>query len=167
MTPPSRGFTVVELLVVLALVSLLLLFVAPRIPDNPLFDKTRKASVWITGTVRALKQKSVHEHRDYTLHINIDTGQLWVSHEAMGAEALLAAEIKAYLLPAGLRVRDVEFPGREPMTVGLAAIFFSKKGYADMALIHVEQHGRLTRSYLIEPFLPKVKIYAEDIDFSK
>ena len=164
MAPASRGFTVIELLVVLALVAMLLLFVAPRFPDNPLTDRSRKAAVWITGTVRMLKQKSVHEHRDHTLHIDIAGGRLWFSHEAMAAEALLAAENEAYALPAELRIRDVEFPGREPLTTGLAAIFFSKRGYSDMALIHAEQHDS-PRTYLIEPFLPEVKIYAEDISF--
>ena len=55
--------------------------------------------MWIIGTVQALKQKSVHERKDYTLHIDIDTGKLWVSNESMTTEELLEAEQNGYAVP--------------------------------------------------------------------
>jgi prepilin-type N-terminal cleavage/methylation domain-containing protein len=163
----SPGFTLLELLVVLSLVSLMLLFTLPRIQDNPFLDNTRKVSVWITGTVRTLKQKSVKEHRDYTLHVDINSGRLWVSDESMNAEALLEAERKGYLIPEDFRINKVEFPDRDSATPDRPAIHFSKRGYSDMALIQTEGDAGAPRAFLIEPFLPGVKIYDEQISFSQ
>lgn len=163
----SRGFTLIELLVVISLISMVLFITIPRLQDNPFLDKKRKASLWIMGTVRALKQKSVHERKDYTLHIDIDTGKLWVSNESMTAEALLEAEQNGYAVPDEFRIQDIEFPGQGKFSLGRSDIHFSKKGYSDMAFIHAELSDGSRRSFLIEPFLPGVKLYEENISFNQ
>ncbi len=167
MSTSSKGFTFIELLVVLSLVSLMLFITIPRLQDNPFVDEKRKVSVWIIGTVQALKQRAVQERKDYTLHIDIDTGRLWVSNELMSADELLAAEQDAFSIPDLFRIQDVEFPGQGKFSLGRSDIHFSKKGYSDMALIHAELGDDSLRSFLIEPFLPRVKLYEENISFNQ
>jgi hypothetical protein len=60
---------------------------------------------------------------------------------------------------------DVEFVNEDKITKGVAGIQFYKKGYSDKALIHIEDKDNMKYSYLIEPFLPHVKIIEEYIDF--
>ena len=163
----SQGFTLIELLVVLSLVSLMLFITIPRLQDNPFLDQNRKASMWIIGTVQALKQKSVREHQDYALHCNIDSGQLWISNESMTTEERLEAEQSGFSVPDEFRIKDIEFPGQGKISIGQSDIHFSKKGYSDMALIHVELSDNSQRSFLIEPFLPRVKLYEENISFKQ
>lgn len=165
MVKSSRGFTLIELLVVLSLVSLMLFITIPRLQDNPFLDQNRKASLWIVGTIQALKEKSVRERQDYVLHCNVDAGQFWITNESMTIEERLEAEQSGFSVPAEFRVKDVEFPDQEKVSIGQSDIYFSKKGYSDMALIHVELSDNSQRSFLIEPFLPRVKLYEENISF--
>ena len=75
--------------------------------------------------------------------------------------------LKRFSVPAEFTVKDVEFPDRGQISIGQPDIRFSKKGYSDMALIHVELSDNSQRSFLIEPFLPRVKLYAENISFQE
>ena len=53
---------------------------------------------------------------------------------------------------------DVEFPTKGKISSGQAAIAFNKAGYADKALVHI-QEGEKFLSFLIEPFLPNVQFF--------
>ena len=71
-----NGFTLVELIVVMALISTLFAFSIPRFHDALLINKTKKTSRWIIGTVKALKENALQEHRHYTLHVGLDSNTL-------------------------------------------------------------------------------------------
>ncbi len=163
----SRGFTLIELLVVLSLASLMLFITVPRLQDNPFLDEDRKTSAWIVGTIRALKQKSVQAGQDHALHINTDAGTIWVSNESMTTEELLDAEKSGFLMPDDFRLLDIEFPHQGQYPLGQSIVHFSKKGYSDMAIIHAQLSDESHRSFLIEPFLTRVKLYDENISFNQ
>ena len=55
--------------------------------------------------------------------------------------------------------------GNEKIRQEIAIINFYPKGYSDRAVIHVEDGHDNRYSYLIEPFLPHVKIKDEYIEF--
>ena len=61
--------------------------------------------------------------------------------------------------PDDIQVLDVEYPGEEIISEGRADIHFYKRGYSDKAMIHVENNDNEQLSFLIEPFLSKVKVY--------
>ena len=58
-----------------------------------------------------------------------------------------------------------EFLNEDKITRGIAEIHFYRKGYSDKALIHIEDDDNEQSSYLIEPFLPHVKIIEEYVEF--
>ena len=167
MSTSSKGFTFIELLVVLSIISLLLFITIPRIQGNPFLDEKRGASIWIMGTVQALKQKAVREQVGQTLHVDIDQGRFWASNAAMTAEEHLEAAAGAFVAPDGFRVLDISFPERETVSLGTADIHFYKEGYSDMAIIRAELVGDTVCSFLVEPFLPGAKRYAENISFNQ
>jgi len=159
------GYTLIELVVVIALISIMLFIALPRFRDNILTDQARKTSRWIITQARHLKQQSVREKKDYILHVDMEADKLWISTREMEDDMLQHAENKAYHLSEDVSILDVEFPGKGKISVGQAEIYFYGKGYSDKALIHLEQDNERQFSFLIEPFLPKVKYTEEYSDF--
>lgn len=159
--PGLQGYTLIELVVVIALISTMLFFAMPRFRNNVLTDQVRKTSRWIITQTRHLKQQSIREKRDYILHVDMDADKFWISTPDMEEEALEKAENEAYRLSEDLMILDVEFPGRGKISSGQADIYFYAKGYSDKALIHLQHDDDRQASFLIEPFLPQPK-YSED-----
>ena len=155
----ERGFTLIELIVVISLIGMMLFFSIPRFQDAIFTDATKKTSRWIIGTVKALKERAARDQKLYALHVDMDTNRLWISNESMSEEDLLEEAQKGFALPDEVTLLDVEYPGKGKVSSGQADIFFYKKGYSDKALIHMESEDAGQVSVLIEPFLSKVKLY--------
>jgi len=161
----NQGFTLIELIVVITLISLMLFFAIPRFQVDVLSDNTNKVSRWIMLKVHSLKEKAVREQKLYVLHISLDSNRLWVTSEIMSQEELQATEANGYELSNDINLLDVEYPDEEKISVGQADIYFYKKGYSDKAIIHISNDDNERRSFLIEPFLSRVRLYNKYIGF--
>ena len=160
----QRGFTLVELAVVILLISITLVFALPRLPESPLIDPNGAAARWIILNVRNLKERAVREQTQFTLHVGIDGNRFWITHEAMSEEDRQQAEEKGYRLPGGMRVEDVQYPDSSRLMSGQADIAFYKKGYSDRVMLHIAD-GDDKMSFQIEPFLSRVKVYDQYVSF--
>ena len=109
--------------------------------------------------VLTLKERAVRDQKLYILHVNLDSNRLWMTNELMSEEELQNATQNAYELPDDIIVLDVEYPDEEIISEGRADIHFYKRGYSDKAMIHVENNDNEQLSFLIEPFLSRVKVY--------
>ena len=115
--------------------------------------------------VHALKEKAVHEQKLYVLHLSLDSNKLWVTSDIMSQEELQTAELNGYELPEDIKLLDVEYPDEEKISAGRADIYFCKKGYSDKAIIHISNNDNELLSFLIEPFLSRVRLYNKYIEF--
>ena len=154
----ENGFTLLELIVVIALLGIMLVFTIPRFHETLFLDKTKTASRWIIGKIQTLKEAALRNQKQYTLHINLDTEQFWETDAAMSTEELENAALNAASLPGGLKIADIEYPVRGKITSGQTDITFYKNGTSDKVLIHL-QDGDEYESYLVEPFLSEVTRY--------
>jgi prepilin-type N-terminal cleavage/methylation domain-containing protein len=163
----DHGFTLIEIVVVLALVTLLLTVAVPRLAENAFIDPKRKTSLWITKKIHSLKAQSISQARDHTLHIDLTTGQMWTTHAGQPEEEATAARQAGHTLPEGALIEGVEFPRIGLQTSGQADVQFFKTGYSQKALILIGFDDGSRRSFLIEPFLPKVKLYEEPFSINQ
>ena len=161
----NNGFTLIELIVVISLISLMFFFAIPRIQVDILSDNTRKVSQWIMLNISSLKEKAVHDQKRYVLHLSLDSNRLWVSNDTMSAEELEDAAAIGYNLPEDIKLLDVEYPDKEKISVGQADIYFYKKGYSDKAIIHITNNDNEVLSFLIEPFLSRARLYNKYLEF--
>jgi len=160
-----KGFTLIELIVVISLISIMLFFAFPRFQSNVLSDSSKEVSRWILLKIPYIKEKAAREQRKYTLHVSFDSNKLWITHEAMLEEELQSAETNGYKLPENIKLLDVEYPDQEKISVGQADIYFNEKGYSDKAIIHLEKDDEENISFLIEPFLLRVRLYNSYAEF--
>ena len=161
----TGGYTLIELVVVITLIGTMLFFAIPRIQATFLSDGTQKFSRWLITTTRGLKAAAVRDQKQYVLNVNLDAGKLWVTSDTMPEEERRNAEQDSYRLPEDVRIIDLEFPLQGKITGGQAEIGFYKADYSDKVLIHIEDKRRRQLTFLIEPFLPGVRLYEEYIGF--
>jgi len=161
----DRGFTLIELIIVVSLISIMLFLYIPRFQEAVMFDSTKRVSRWIIGKLQALKESSVNNQKLYVFHIDLDNNRMWVTNELMSEEEKQNAEQQGFEVPDDINLLDVEYPGKDKMLFGRADIYFYKKGYSDKALIHIEDSSNKQLSFLIEPFLSEVELYEEYVEF--
>jgi prepilin-type N-terminal cleavage/methylation domain-containing protein len=163
----GAGFTLIELVVVITLLSLMLVFAIPRFENVSLFQTEKKISRWIMLKVEGLKERALRDRQVYILHIGTDSGEMWVTGEGMDEEGLEKARESAKSLPPGYRISDVALPDQGKMAVGRVDIRFYPKGYSDKAMIHIENDDGRYLSFLIEPFLSRVKRYEDYVELEE
>jgi len=161
----SRGYTLIELIVVIALIGVLLSFAIPRFQGSVLTDSTRKLTRRIVMQVQLLRQNAIKSRNMQILHISPDSRKMWVTNSAMSEEDAEAASEGGDEFPEDVDVTDVEYPDGERISYGEARIRFSPKGYSDKVIIHLENSDGDRKSLLIEPFLPNIGIYDEYAGF--
>lgn len=160
----AEGFTLIELIVVVALMGLMLFFSLPRLQNNPFLNDTKKSSRWLINKIQTLRESAIRDQKRYALHFDLDSGRVWESHEGMTPEEVESAAMDSHELPEDLRIMDIEYPAGDKINAGQAAITFDKAGYANKALVHL-QDGDTYLSFLIEPFLSDVQFFEKYASF--
>ena len=160
-----RGFTLIELIVVISLLSIVLFFAVPRIDPALFSPDSRKLSSWLLLNTRDLKSRAVEEQVVYVLYVGLDENRLWTGRASEAENGPGPAGENAFDLPPGTRVTDVMFPGDTRISSGIARIHFYPRGYSDRAIIHVRTADQTRRSYRIESFLPQVAIRDAYVEF--
>jgi general secretion pathway protein H len=160
----SGGFTLMELIVVVTLLSILLVFAIPRFQSTMFQDDVKRSSRWIIAEIQMLKESAVRDQKQYTLHINLDNNTAWETNESMSQEDQEKALLAANQIPGSLKIIDVDYPSRGLVNTGVADIRFFKGGYSDKAMIHTED-GETRWSFLVEPFLSEVRLIEEYAGF--
>ena len=164
---PSSGFTLIELIVVITLIGLMLFLTLPRFEAMHLADDTGRASRWLMARVRALKYRSVQESTDYAMVLDIDQNRIWTGEKRSGKEDQSPDGESFYRLPEDLRLLDVEYAADRKVSSGQAEVDFYSKGYSDHAIVHIASGRSGDLSYLIEPFMPRVRMYHRYLSFAE
>jgi prepilin-type N-terminal cleavage/methylation domain-containing protein len=160
------GFTLLELMVVMLLISIVMAIAIPKFSGGAFQDPVKKLSRWMINTVRTLRSAAIQQQKTQSLVIDLSNRRMWLVNDAMDEEAAqAAASNKAMSLPDAVRYMDVQFPNQERISSGTTEVRFYPAGYSDQVLIHLETDDAEKLTYLVEPLLPKVKIFDEWIEF--
>ncbi len=151
----KSGYTLIELVAVVALIGLFLTISVPKLRET-LFSSSLKSAVRrLTGTIEQLRVDAVREHEELRLHLDLESDSYWITSSGMSDEE--REDATRIGLPSGVDLVDVGFPAGKVM-IGSAAIRFFPRGYAEEALIHLRDGSDTVYTLFIRPFLPKVKI---------
>jgi prepilin-type N-terminal cleavage/methylation domain-containing protein len=159
------GFTLLELIVVMALMSIVFFFAIPRFEGSFLFDDSKQSARWLIAKMQSLKEEALRTRREHILVLDLDTKRVWHTTAAMTTEEAELAMRRAQAIPGGARVVGVEFPPETRIDSGRAQIYFYGDGHSDQALIHL-QHGDAYSSFLLEPFLTQVRMFDDRVGFN-
>ena len=168
MTLKDRGFTLIELVTVMAMMGMVLFFTLPR------FDAFHPFGVSMTSTgklmllVEQLKSRAIETGQDCLLHLDPATGKVWVTAPGLIGEESETAGEKEYglenepmiVFSEDCILEDVKMPvsARNQETVaGDTVIRFSGDGYCDQAFVHIRDND-VDFTVVVEPFLPRPQL---------
>ncbi len=163
----SFGFTLIELIIVISLISIMLFFAVPKFQTGLFVNNMNKTLRWLMLKTQSMREAAVFDQKLCVLHINLDSGFLWVTDELMDMETQKKAKKKGFMLFDDVKIDDVEYPDNLKISTGTADICFYKKGYSDNALIHLEDSDNQRFTLHIRPFLSKIKLYEKYFKFDE
>jgi prepilin-type N-terminal cleavage/methylation domain-containing protein len=149
-----RGFTLIELIVVTALIGIFLAVAVPRLGGGIFSDGADETVRWLIANVRHLKEKAVSDQKIYLLNVSPDSRRLWVTAEDTTEVDADGARDNGYQLPRGTRIDHVAFSDTQRFSSGTIPIGFYPQGYSDRAVIRMRTGDGDRLAVFVEPFLP-------------
>ncbi len=158
------GFTLIELIVVITIISVILAVSFPRIIKSSLFSNAGSQADNIAFLADDLKSRAIRNNTDFLLHIDTTAGKIWVTHAIMDDDQKEQAKQAEASLAEGTQISQVLFADNKKPALPEYQIYFRKQGYSDFVLIHLIENQN-NRTLKIEPFLPQTHILDGHIDF--
>jgi general secretion pathway protein H len=162
----TSGYTLIELIVVIVLLGLMFGLAIPKFRQGILSDNLNATSLRIIGLVENLREKAISDQVSYVLHLDIREGKLWSFASTASEEQQETARERAYQLPLDVNIEDV-WAWSSGKLYDEAIIRFSKKGYIEQAMIHLESEDGRQLSLELTPFLGSIKIHDGYVDFDR
>ena len=149
----NRAFTLIEMIVVTALISIMLAVAIPRLEGGLFSDGGDETARWIIANVNRLKEKAVLDQKTYLLHVSPDIQRMWVTSADMSDADADTAREEGYRLPRGVNIDHVTFGRDDRESTGTIPIGFYPEGYSDKAVIRIRTNDGERMAFFIEPFL--------------
>jgi len=178
----NYGFTLIELLVVISLLSVLSVFIAPKISS---YLRTESGNFILLTTVisRTFDDSFIHGKGNFlAIHLDqpsvdeIDKNedfyrrQNGISVVNVDFDGLITDSKNVLLKPRvfsnNFLIDEVLLSNGEKITNGTVLIPFQPEGYSDNAIIHIRTGNEGTFSVVISKFSKEPKILPEYIDFA-
>lgn len=159
----KKGFTLLELLLVIVLIGVILVLAVPSTRNALTGDSLKKASRQLIGLERKLRTEAVRDQLDYILNIDLSDSSYWVIASDMTPEK--HAEIKKLRrhFPADVVIMDIVDENNNKKSAGEVKIVFKKNNVCSPAIIHFSyKEDKMT--IVINPFLGVTDIYDQYMD---
>jgi prepilin-type N-terminal cleavage/methylation domain-containing protein len=163
-TNTTKGYTLIELTVVIALIGMMLAISVPRLQYSLITDNLKSVTRRMIGVVKEIRDDAVREQKAYFLHLDLESNKLWVEYQGMGQEEREMTRERAFTLPEDIRIMDVWREEWGKQVDGEAAIRFAKKGYVEYTAIHLGAEDGRTFTLILSPFLGTIKSYDTYVD---
>lgn len=133
-----RGFTLVELTVVIVILSVVALLVVPRIPAGREAE-LRGSARTLAATLRYLQDRAITGKTGYRMHLDLGSGATAVKKlSARGEEAPDDEFLGRRLLAEGVTITDVMTQRGGKRTGGEALLTFGVSGIEEFTTIHLK-----------------------------
>ncbi len=151
----GKGYTLVELVAVVALVGLLGSFAVPRLRHGFYSDGLPGSAVKIAGLVRELRNEARAERVGHRLCLDLDSGEFWVEKSEMTDGERLQARGNASGLPEGVRLVGVWLRGEAVVGRGEVSIDVSGNGYVRPSAVYLKNDAKEVIALKFKPFLSR------------
>jgi general secretion pathway protein H len=155
----SGGFTLLELMVVMVLISLMTAFAMPGLRSTLFSDQLKSATRKILGLVSEASQEAFRRQIGYSLYFDLEQNSVF-SDQGRGVDAGDTEQAdRQQELPDSVRVVDVVSAHGEKQSEGKAVIRFSRRGYVDKTLIHLRDDDGRDMTIMLSPFLGVTRVF--------
>jgi len=157
-----RGFTLLELGIVLLLLGLILTLSLPRIREMIGPQDLPSAIRGLIGTIRYAQSQAAMTKQKYRLNLALRENRYWLSVEGNPGKFLREEGSlgKDQSLPRGVRFMGFLHPLRGKVQDGRVSIEFSPTGWVEECTIHLRQGEKEIFTLFIHPLGGKVEVLA-------
>ena len=169
MTPGSRGFTLIELTVVIFLIGLMFLTSMPKLGNFLYQGDLRRVARSLKAAVYLLRSKSILTNRNTVLHIDLDKGAYWGAYESVEDKPEVFADDEAPLislreLPKDIRFVDALNINSSRVTSGQLSSTFNSKGVFEETVLHLADGNDRVLTIVINAYTGRFLLYDEYVD---
>jgi general secretion pathway protein H len=148
--PDSRGFTLVELVLVLLIMSLALALTYPNLSRGSAAFHLRAVGRDVMNTLRTAREKAITEQRDMLVVIDREKQQVTLS-DALGVG------MRSFSLPQDVKIRWLSLGGRE-IPEGPLRLRFIPNGSSDVAEVALESKTGSVLRVVTDPLTGGAKV---------
>lgn len=154
------GFTLIELVVVLAIISMVMLLVLPRLPSSSSENLKSSARI-LASTLRYVQERAATSRTNYILKIEPGTGifNIMLVGTDGGEKTPTDTLLQKNPLKDGIIVVDVVIPRLGKLTDGRFSTSVGMGGLRDFVTIHLQSSEGLFWTVMAFPTNGKVKVY--------
>lgn len=161
----KKGFTLIELIIVIALIGMILVLAMPTTRDAITVNNIKKVSRQLIGLERTLRVDAVRDQVDYILILDIPGASYYVITSDMTPEKQDEIKKNAKKFPDGVVVLDVVNQKNEKISNGVVKIKFGRNNVGSPQIIHLaEDEERMT--LVFNPFLGVTAAYDQYMEIS-
>jgi prepilin-type N-terminal cleavage/methylation domain-containing protein len=163
---PERGYTLLELLVVLVLISILITLAVPTLKNTLSADPLKMTAMKIAGLVKAAREQAVRDQQEYLIEVNFSENLVEVRREVdqlPEAEEKDLRERNMVRMPDQVDLLDIWEKTMGRLSVGVAVIRVGRRGYMSETILHLSDQDAVI-GMRFAPFLDKVDIVSGRIE---
>lgn len=154
----TGGFTLVELMVVMVLITIVTAFSLPAIRSSMFSDQLRGTARRLIGLVSEASQDAVGRQIPSQLNFDMEQNIVWMSDVSDNSDSTNAPPRYQVVLPDSVRVVDVDTAHGGKVGQGTAKLEFSKKGYVDRTFIHLRSDDGRDMTLMLSPFIAVTRV---------
>ena len=155
-----RGFTLIEIAVVLAIIGMVMMLVIPRLPSSDSEDLKISART-LASTMRYMQDRAATARTTYYLHIEPGTDGVKVMEAAADGSEKEPGDplLRQRPLKEGIIVADVLVPRMGKLKDGQVRLDVAAGGLRDFVAIHLRSKDDKFWTVMAFPASGKVKVY--------
>lgn len=160
----TRGFTLLELTIVIFILGVTSLFVFPRLSSFGSGD-LKRTSRHFAGLIQRLAQEASMTRKTYRLYYSLESGAYWVAVLKESGEFVETTDpmIGRRTLPRDISFEDVVTPQQGKVNRGEAFTQFYPVG-VEKSWIHLKEGGGRRWTLIIHSLTGRVKVYDAYVD---
>ena len=158
-TAVHAGFTLIELMVVIAILSVVVLVVLPRLPSTEA-GKLRSSARSLASAIRFLGDRAVTSKGLYRMHINLSDNTTAIRKLTTAGEETTADDpvLNKRFIKEGITIEDVTTPRLGKVADGELIVNFGPAGLAEFMVIHLKGSDNEHFTVTAYPNNGKVKV---------
>jgi prepilin-type N-terminal cleavage/methylation domain-containing protein len=156
-TSPA-GFTLVELIVVMVLITMMTAFAIPKIRSSLFTDQLRATARKFIGLVAETGQEARSKRTEVKLRFDREQHLFTTAPAAGIAEDDTIKRYPTVRVSESVQVVDITSVHSGKKTLGELVILFSPRGYVDKTVVHLRDDGGDELSVILSPFLGVTRV---------
>ena len=155
----SRGFTLLELMIVMVIIAVMTSFAIPSLRTSLYSDQLKTTARRVIGLVSEASQEAIRTQTVHLLSFDLEQNRIWLTASKTGKLDDDKESNQKLTVPESVRIVDIESDHGGKRSGGTTEIRFSKQGYVDKTLIHLRSDDGRDLTIMLSPFLAVTRVY--------